>query len=102
MWGVVSQVGVASRLTSCSPMHIFLVRTVHGGHSSSLWQVWVTVGSGRKEREREEERGGEERVRIGRERGKERREKERGEGERKEEEGEREAESKEREGEIGE
>ena len=70
----------------------------------STWRtlLFVVAGVGdcwvrpQREREREEERGGEERVRMHGERG--RREKERGEGERKEEEGE----GKEREGEIGE
>ena len=33
-------------LTSCPPMHIFSVRKVQGGHSASLWQVWVTGGGG--------------------------------------------------------
>ena len=25
-------------------MHFFLVKAVQGGHISSLWQVWLTVG----------------------------------------------------------
>lgn len=29
-------------VTSCFPMHHFLVRYVQGGHFSSLWQLWNT------------------------------------------------------------
>ena len=31
-----------TQVTSCWPKHIFLVNVVHGGHDSSLWQVWLT------------------------------------------------------------
>ena len=30
-------------LTSCSPMHGFCTSSAHGGHASSLWQLWRTA-----------------------------------------------------------
>ena len=62
----------SSRLTLCSPMHILSVRTVHGRHTSPLWQLWVTVSWVRPPRGREGKEGEEgerERGKRGKERG---------------------------------